>query len=390
MNCDQYYFYQVALGFPFETCKEVEATMTPPATASTLPANACTGCQCPRDDTSWREYDVGVACDVVDGSAFSSQAPCMCGGTRCKQSEVCTYSPFVELCQRSGALVLRSPCMLGGSPLIFEYEFDTYFDAPVYSAVGGYYLYWDYGCAGVIGSPAIWVLDTDEPARAPRQTDLDGDSACNVLAYINSYEISGPPSGTQNWTISCDTGADKESEIIIEHLYGPLPAVESTGDACPCTPWATATSSSTTLTVTTSATSTSTVTLSGTTTTFATETVTTGSTSVTSATTATTTTAGSPTTGVSSSDPSDFLSLLSVVGITVGVLAAATALALGLCGGAALLVRQRCGPETGVGTMTDFPPSDDEDDFVVIEAWEAPVSMGENQRDGPVRQIVRV
>ncbi|CAK0911955.1 unnamed protein product [Prorocentrum cordatum] len=239
--------------------------MTPPATASMLPANACTGCQCPRDNASWREYDVGVACDVVDGSAFSSQAPCMCGDTRCKQSEVCTYSPFVELCQRSGALVLRSPCMLGGSPLIFEYECNTYFDAPVYSAVGGYYPYWDYGCAGVIGSPAIWVFDTDEPARAPRQTDLDGDSACNVLAYINSYEISGPPPGTQNWTISCDTGADKESEIIIEHLYGPLPAVESTGDACPCAPWATAT-------VTTSATSTSTVTLSGTSTTFATET----------------------------------------------------------------------------------------------------------------------
>lgn len=85
----------------------------------------------------------------------------------------------------------------------FELAGATASGAPYYRAAElDQYVYYDPSCNGEAGATARWVIDVDAPDLI-RNSDLDGDAACNYHARAESDDHLMPPTAAM-WRVYCD------------------------------------------------------------------------------------------------------------------------------------------------------------------------------------------
>ena len=109
-----------------------------------------------------------------------------------------------------------------GSAIALAYTLQgtTASGAPYYKAEfwdgSAYWLYWDPSCNGEVGSYARWIFTLSAPSITAA-SDLDGDAACDYLAYINSDDSSSPPQGLATWVAYCNS-AWIDTDVTISQL----------------------------------------------------------------------------------------------------------------------------------------------------------------------------
>lgn len=95
----------------------------------------------------------------------------------------------------------------------------------------GQYMYYDPSCSGAPDGKARWVIDDEKPMR-DAVSDLDGDSACNYHARVDSGDTSSPPKAAM-WRLHCD-GAWEDIWITLDDISPELATeVPTTTDSPP-------------------------------------------------------------------------------------------------------------------------------------------------------------
>lgn len=95
----------------------------------------------------------------------------------------------------------------------------------------GQYMYYDPSCSGTPDGKARWVIDDDKP-MTDAVSDLDGDSACNYHARLDSGDTSSPPQAAF-WRLHCNASW-QDIWITLKSVPPPLATeVPTTTDSPP-------------------------------------------------------------------------------------------------------------------------------------------------------------
>jgi len=99
----------------------------------------------------------------------------------------------------------------------YNLQGETASGAPLYKAVASdLHIYFDPSCDGTT-TDSRWIIShlSGTPDRS-LANDLDGDAACNAVAYISSTSTVAPPQGS-TWTMDCG-GSTQSVELAIEEV----------------------------------------------------------------------------------------------------------------------------------------------------------------------------